>query len=1530
MLKNNSKKSHKTNLGQNRRKSFFLILLVILPLSALIFAAGTFAGFGDKPERMTPEREVTAKNSDLKINGNNGESAVSLTRPDNFYLKFPVPNRTAASVVINSVMDHHNASPELFYRPDNQVVGFTGEMGDLQNGGAFVANFGHGNLYQVRNLQHSDFVLNGSVGDSPSYLAYDGHQGLDFKTTDQTNTAANPLRMLAAESGTLTCASDSVKTAVIDHGNGFRTRYLHMTDRLCENGQSISVSAGQPIGRIFNSGTGGIHAHFEVQTLIGGQWKTIDPYGWQGQYPDPRGNGSSTNLWKPVTSTSDRATRWHPDGTLITDVTDGNHTVYLVEGGQRWGIPSESVFYAYGFDFSNVVKVSHAEFLNLPAGGIMNPPPSGRLRNSGSTVYEIVSRGSQLYKRGFPSLAAFYGQGFQWSDVVNQSVAGIPDDPFIPVYSSPFRDGTLVAELDETVTPAVRRIKPNTPVYIISNSKKRAFTNENSFLNLMGSSRAFDDVLLIKRNVLNAIASGPNICESTTTSGVACGGGFTNDVYPPSVLINNWLFGTNFDQTNSSFVVTSGTIVLTGTGTDAESGDNGIQTVTVNGVRAGNDTSTGSGTANWTKNLQLVPGTNTIVVEVTDNSANHNRSQQTISIDYQPPNNDVIGPILAISSPGDGATVDTQQLTVTGIATDGGVGDNGVSSVTVNGVPATGGTVQGSDVAYWTATVNLNIGTNNITVVARDNSPNQNSNSQIISVNVTNPGQTTIPVDYTWSGRQPLPASLYDSATVTLNGKIHILGGRGPAANSANKHFRYDPATNQWETLADIPLWGITEGGATVLNGKIYAFRSALNPTPGGGSDYAMKIYDPATNSWTVGASLALGNIYGTSLVTVGDRIFEIGGTNQFLTGFNAVNEYDAANNVWIPRSPLPRARGYSVVKVIRGFVYVMGGIGYSPNDYGSTFVDIYNPQTDSWTTGNPAPYNFWDAASTVISIGNRPPFTSYRIIIMGGKDNTHTIMPFVFEYDPDTENWRQLNSLPVAVTGGVGSVINSNLYLCGGDIGSGAVNTTYQGTPLQWAPDLTITASSNTIDSNTNASLFVRLGTPAAASSTVTLSSSDPSILPVPASVTFNAGETLKTVPVHSTQLNTGSVVITAQLPPALGSGVAATSVSVVAVAPSVFMNPASEITGTTAVISGLVNPNSAATNAWFEWSPDIDFSQTNFANFQNLGSGNAAVPISFRLDGLLPNTTYYYRIVAANNGGWNRPPGVISFTTTASSIVSRPPFDFDGDGKTDIAVFRPSDGSWWYSRSLDSQYRVYSFGNAADRIVPGDYTGDHKTDIAVFRPATGFWFIQRSEDNSYFSFPFGASGDIPAPSDYDGDGRTDPAVFRPSTATWYISQSTGGTAIINFGGTADKPVPADYDGDGKADIAIFRPSDGSWWYLRSSDSTYRVYSFGTGTDSAVPGDYTGDGKADIAVFRASTGTWFVQRSEDGSYFSFPFGANGDLPAPGDYDGDGRFDSAVFRPSTATWYLNRTTAGVGITAFGATGDLPVPNAFIR
>ena len=338
-----------------------------------------------------------------------------------------------------------------------------------------------------------------------------------------------------------------------------------------------------------------------------------------------------------------------------------------------------------------------------------------------------------------------------------------------------------------------------------------------------------------------------------------------------------------------------------------------------------------------------------------------------------------------------------------------------------------------------------------------------------------------------------------------------------------------------------------------------------------------------------------------------------------------------------------------------------------------------------------------------------------------------------------------------------------------------------------------------------------------------------------------------------------------------------------------------------------------------------DADGSVMNvqfFANGNLIGTDTSA-PYQIEWSGMQRGINYGLTARATDNENAESSSPPISVFVTGNSK-----YDFDGDGKTDISIFRPGAGEWWLNRSSTGVTVAAQFGQSTDKPVPADFTGDGKTDIAFFRPSSGEWFILRSEDSSFLSFPFGTTGDVPVVGDFDADGKSDVSVFRPSTNEWFISKSSGGTIITTFGVSGDVPVTADYDGDGKTDIAIYRPSNGQWWLNRSTAGVVAV-AFGNSADKPVQGDYSGDGKADIAFWRPSTGEWFILRSEDSSFYSVPFGTAGDLPSPGDYDGDGKFDTAVFRPSGSTWFVNRTTAGILITTFGASGDKPLPNVFV-
>ena len=273
---------------------------------------------------------------------------------------------------------------------------------------------------------------------------------------------------------------------------------------------------------------------------------------------------------------------------------------------------------------------------------------------------------------------------------------------------------------------------------------------------------------------------------------------------------------------------------------------------------------------------------------------------------------------------------------------------------------------------------------------------------------------------------------------------------------------------------------------------------------------------------------------------------------------------------------------------------------------------------------------------------------------------------------------------------------------------------------------------------------------------------------------------------------------------------------------------------------------------------------------------------------------------------------------------------FDYDGDGKADVSVFRSATNLWYELQSGNSQVSVQNFGIDGDVVAPADYDGDGKTDLGIFRPLTGQWWYQSSVDNVQKSVQFGASGDVPRPSDFDGDGKADFVLFRPSNNVWYRLGSTGTVSIVSFGLSGDKPLIGDFDGDGKSDVAIYRPSTGQWWYQSSADNSQRATKFGISTDIPVAADYDGDGKTDFAVYRPSNGVWYILNSSTGQPTIIQFGISEDKPVAADYDGDGKADIAVFRPSTGVWYLLKTSEGFAALQFGISTDVPTPNAFIQ
>jgi hypothetical protein len=223
----------------------------------------------------------------------------------------------------------------------------------------------------------------------------------------------------------------------------------------------------------------------------------------------------------------------------------------------------------------------------------------------------------------------------------------------------------------------------------------------------------------------------------------------------------------------------------------------------------------------------------------------------------------------------------------------------------------------------------------------------------------------------------------------------------------------------------------------------------------------------------------------------------------------------------------------------------------------------------------------------------------------------------------------------------------------------------------------------------------------------------------------------------------------------------------------------------------------------------------QTGFVGIPWGVAGDMPVPGDYDTDGkndvnvFRPSDGNWYTLRSASNT-----LQVIHWGASGDVPLSG---DFDGDSLADYAIARPGAANyeWWillsnfnYSSALAGAGGSVApgaaggsvlFGLPTDKIAVGDYNGDAKTDIAVWRPSDGTVYIRNSTvlagTPTNVSYLWGVSGDIPQPADYDNDKVTDFAVYRPSNNTFYARLSSNGSVLTaTLGQAGDQPVTAPY----------------------------------------------------------------------------------------------------------------------------------------
>ncbi len=367
----------------------------------------------------------------------------------------------------------------------------------------------------------------------------------------------------------------------------------------------------------------------------------------------------------------------------------------------------------------------------------------------------------------------------------------------------------------------------------------------------------------------------------------------------------------------------------------------------------------------------------------------------------------------------------------------------------------------------------------------------------------------------------------------------------------------------------------------------------------------------------------------------------------------------------------------------------------------------------------------------------------------------------------------------------------------------------------------------------------------------------------------------------------------------------------------------------GQTMITGGCTNPWNNSKYLFARFKPDASFDST--LDRVDFGSNSTVTYMDRQADGkyLLIGRFQTVNGLARTNMVRLQPKTI---------PTSHPDFDFDGDGKADLAIYRPSDGYWYIFSSMGT-YRYMPWGIATDKPVAADYDNDGTADIAVFRD--GDWWIIRSSDGSMERRTFGQAGDTPLVGHFSLDDSLDdkvdmvtrqPAALSDSQIRWrfrFFGSTFSNVGIMPGEAVTDKLVIADLDGDSVDEYGFFR--NGYWKTIAFGGTTglygyprsQREFFWGTTGDIPVPADYDGDGQADYAVFRPSTGTWWINATSIG-VFSVRFGAAGDTPVPADYDGDGKTDIAIYR-NGQWWRLFSATASVRVDQWGTPGDIPIP-----
>jgi N-acetylneuraminic acid mutarotase len=845
------------------------------------------------------------------------------------------------------------------------------------------------------------------------------------------------------------------------------------------------------------------------------------------------------------------------------------------------------------------------------------------------------------------------------------------------------------------------------------------------------------------------------------------------------------------------------------------------------------------------------------------------------------------------------------------------------------------------------------------------------------------------PVANVWTTKAPMPTARKSLAVGVVHGILYAVGGNGADGTALATVEEYNPATDTWATKTSMPN-GLTTLAAAASEGVLYA----MGGLAGSSSSSSVYSYDPAQNAWANKTGLPTGRSE-TAAAEIDGRVYVVGGKTTFNNA--PVNKLEALweGMRWSTDAPAVSRltqHGFATAGVTgtASIVVTAGGVSCASS---CGVMTVTTPPPPTATTGIAT--NVGQTSATLNGTVNPNGFTTSAFFEYGTTTAYGTSSggnPIGSGTSDVSVNFLATNlacnTLYHFRVGGVSSAGTTN--------GADATFTTARcpaAKPGDFTgdgqADLAVFRPSNGVwfingvsnpqlgaagdipvpgDYNGDNALDVAVYRPSTGQwlfvGQPTVQWGLPGDLPVPAD--YDADGRTDTAVYRTIDGSVATWYVNGQTPRAFGlrgdipmpadydddaradlavfrpsSGqwfVATSSSGFATVTVTQFGLPGD------VPLVGQLDGDGRADIAVFRPSTGTWFlSMTTAGNFSVQWGITGDVPIVMDTTGdgvpelcvWRPATGrwfMYNRLTAASNDMQFGLPGDIP-AAARPRLPSAPVSDFDGDGRSEISVYRPSNGTW-FIRFSSTGYGTFAspqWGLSSDVRVPGDYDGDRRTDLAVYRPSTGQWFFVQSSTGASRVIAWGLSGDQPMPADYDGDGRTDVAVYRPSSSEWFVltsSSNYGAATVTQWGLSSDVPLAADYDGDGRADFAVYRPSSGHW-FLKLTTTAYGatlVKQWGLSNDLPLVADFDGDGRADLTVYRPSTGEWLVIDALTGLIpVHQQWGLSNDTPVPHDFDGDGLFDLAVYRGASGEWYVRLSSSGALLyMQWGLPSDRPI------